>query len=156
MLGTDLPERPDHTVYGMHYLDRDPVRTRRYQRDALEVWDIYNTTGDVHPIHFHLVNVQILGRAPFAQDADGNPIGGTFTPSGPWIAPDPNERGYKETVRMNPGEVTRVIMKFDAAARPGGERQRHGTDASRCRRARGPAATSTCGTATSSSTKSTT
>ena len=76
------------------------------------MWDIYNTTGDVHPIHFHLVNVQILGRAPFAQDGDGNPVGGNFTPSGPWIAPDANERGYKETVRMNPGEVTRVVMRF--------------------------------------------
>ena len=49
-----------------------PGRERR-QRPT-EVWDIYNTTGDIHPIHFHLVNVQILGRAPFAQDADGNPV----------------------------------------------------------------------------------
>ena len=29
------------------------------------------------------------------------------------MAPDLNELGWKETVRMNPGEVTRVIMKFD-------------------------------------------
>jgi len=29
------------------------------------------------------------------------------------IAPDPNELGWKETVRVNPGEVTRVLMKFD-------------------------------------------
>ncbi len=27
--------------------------------------------------------------------------------------PDPTELGWKETVKMNPGEVTRVIMKFD-------------------------------------------
>ena|SRR5690242_1860034 len=32
--------------------------------------------------------------------------------------PDPNEQGWKETVRMNPGEVTRVIMKFDLPVLP--------------------------------------
>ena len=33
-------------------------------------------------------------------------------------APDFNELGWKETVRMNPGEVTRVLMKFDLPAVP--------------------------------------
>ena len=28
--------------------------------------------------------------------------------------PDPNEVGWKETVRTNPGEVTKVIMQFNA------------------------------------------
>ncbi len=26
---------------------------------------IFNLTGDTHPIHFHLVNVQVLSRQPF-------------------------------------------------------------------------------------------
>ena len=30
-----------------------------------EVWQIANLTGDTHPIHFHLVNVQIIARQPF-------------------------------------------------------------------------------------------
>ena len=30
-----------------------------------EVWEIYNTTGDVHPMHFHLVNVQVINRQLF-------------------------------------------------------------------------------------------
>jgi spore coat protein A len=30
----------------------------------------------------------------------------------PAFAPDPNHRGWKETVRMNPGEVTREVMQF--------------------------------------------
>ena len=34
------------------------------------------------------------------------------------VAPDLNELGWKETVRMNPGEVTRVLMKFDLPAVP--------------------------------------
>ena len=74
------------------------------------IWDIYNTTGDTHPMHFHLVNVQVLGRASF--DASIPNIL-TFQPSSYFTPPDPNYRGWKETVRMNPGEVTRVIMKFD-------------------------------------------
>lgn len=76
---------------------------------ATEIWEIYNTTGDTHPIHFHAVNVQILDRQPFSNF-------GVFT--GPARRPDANERGWKETVRMNPGEVTRVIMKFDLPTTP--------------------------------------
>ena len=33
-------------------------------------------------------------------------------------APDRNELGWKETVRMNPGEVTRVLMKSDLPVVP--------------------------------------
>jgi spore coat protein A len=73
-----------------------------------QVWDIYNLTGDTHPIHFHLVNVQILQRALF------DTAGPTFAPiAGTERPPDDNEKGWKETVRMDPFEVTRVIMKFD-------------------------------------------
>ncbi|BDG01391.1 multicopper oxidase family protein [Anaeromyxobacter oryzae] len=76
---------------------------------SVEVWNVFNLTGDTHPIHFHLVNVQILSRRPFDPELwDGTP---TFT--GPARGPDANERGFKETVRMNPGECTTVIMRFD-------------------------------------------
>jgi spore coat protein A len=73
------------------------------------VWNIFNLTGDTHPIHFHLVNVQVLSRRPF----DPTAWNGTPTFTGPARPPDANERGFKETVRMNPGEVTTVIAKFD-------------------------------------------
>jgi hypothetical protein len=43
------------------------------------------------------------------------PVGAQHGPPSP---PDPNERGWKETVRMNPGECTTVIMKFDLAPAP--------------------------------------
>ena len=117
LLGTGYASGKDGTVYGMHYTDALQA-DERHAKGAPEVWDVYNITGDTHPIHFHLVNVQILGRAPFAQDGDGNPVGGVFTPSGAFVPPDDNERGYKETVRMNPGEVIRVIMKFDLPPDP--------------------------------------
>jgi hypothetical protein len=39
-----------------------------------EVWRIFNLTGDTHPIHFHLVNAQILERQPFdAKHYTGTP-----------------------------------------------------------------------------------
>jgi spore coat protein A, manganese oxidase len=59
--------------------------------------------------HFHLVNVQVLGRHPFdVEDYNGTPH---YTD--PARGPDRTELGWKETVRMNPGEVTTVIMRFD-------------------------------------------
>lgn len=57
------------------------------------------------------MNVQIIQRQPFS----GLPgVQGTdWQYTGPPIAPDANELGWKETVRMNPGEVTTVIMRFN-------------------------------------------
>ena len=65
--------------------------------------------------------------------------------------PDKTELGWKETAKMNPGEVIRLIMKFDLPTLPGGYRYRL-----RSRQARGRVGTSTCGTATSWNTRSTT
>ncbi len=73
-----------------------------------EVWQLFNLTGDTHPIHFHLVNVQIIQRQAFT----GDPTSGISLVGSP-MPPDANERGWKETVRMNPGEVTTVIMQFN-------------------------------------------
>ena len=75
---------------------------------ATEIWEIANLTGDTHPIHFHLVNVQILARQPFKV----SPYNGTPSFTGPARLPDANESGWKETARMNPGEVTWVMMRF--------------------------------------------
>ncbi len=83
---------------------------------ATEVWEIANLTGDTHPIHFHLVNAQILSRQPFdvlpyLAAAPGDAILPTFT--GPARGPAATELGWKETIQMHPEEVTTVIMKFD-------------------------------------------
>jgi spore coat protein A, manganese oxidase len=94
---------------------------------ATEIWEIYNLTGDTHPIHFHLINCQILSRQTF--DDAGYLAAGAAAPTGtqvdptPFLAdlpepPDPNESGWKETVRMNPHTVTRVIAKFDLPKLP--------------------------------------
>ncbi len=72
------------------------------------MWEIYNTTGDTHPMHFHLVNVQVINRQLFNVTAYP-----ALHFTGPVLPPDPNERGWKETVQMYPGTVTRVIMAFN-------------------------------------------
>lgn len=79
---------------------------------ATEVWQIFNLTGDTHPIHFHLVNVQVIQRQPFK----GLPGKIRFT--GPPTPPDANELGWKETVRMNPAEATTIIAQFNLPKLP--------------------------------------
>jgi len=90
--------------FGRNYTD---APTEVVSNGETQVWDIYDTTGDTHPMHFHLVNVQVIGRDFFSTVGDhANSPDSVFAP------PDPNEMGWKETVRMNPGTVTRVIMRF--------------------------------------------
>jgi spore coat protein A, manganese oxidase len=90
-------------TWGQPYLG---TPTENPRAGAVEVWQIMNQTADTHPIHFHLVNVQLIQRQAFTGDPTN------FTAGDP-IPPDPNEIGWKETVRMNPGEITTVIMQFN-------------------------------------------
>jgi FtsP/CotA-like multicopper oxidase with cupredoxin domain len=91
-------------TWGRGYMD---AATENPQAGTTEVWQIMNLTADTHPIHFHLVNVQLIQRQAFEGFPDGWKYVGDPQP------PDPNELGWKETVRMNPGEVTTVIMQFN-------------------------------------------
>ena len=108
-LGTDVPVSPPNlpATFGRAY---DDAATENVNAGSVEVWEILNLSADTHPIHFHLVNVQVLSRQAFRF---GQYAGGVPQWQGAPVAPDPNELGWKETVRMNPGEATRVIMKFD-------------------------------------------
>lgn len=102
----------------------DAPTTEIIAAGATEIWEIANLTGDTHPIHFHLVNVQVLSRQRFNSGIVQRGHSAKFTPGphatylGRPLAPDANELGWKETVRMNPGEVTRVMMKFELPAVP--------------------------------------
>jgi len=106
-------------TFGQGYMDSI---TETVSAGAVQTWDHYNTTGDTHPWHYHLVNVQVVGRGMFALEPDGTPDFGNFTDfsghPGKLTPPDPNELGWKETVRMNPGEITRVVMRFDLPKLP--------------------------------------
>ena len=108
MLGTDvLPPKNSEGDFGRAYID---PATEVIDAGSTEVWQIVNLTGDTHPIHFHLVNVQIISRQTFDLSFYN---GGAPTLLYQPRIPDMNERGWKETVRMNPYEVTNVIMQFN-------------------------------------------
>jgi spore coat protein A len=96
---------------------------------STEDWRLVNLTEDTHPIHLHLVQFQVMDRTPF--DADGykaaleaaraaNPDAANPDPrpyfNGPAALPDANERGWKDTVRTNPGQVTRIRMRWTLPA----------------------------------------
>lgn len=95
---------------------------------STEEWEIVNLTEDSHPIHLHLVQFLLNNRQdvdvaryevdwillngepplrhptiplPLVSYLDGNPID-----------PAPNERGWKDTVIMNPGQVTRIKVRY--------------------------------------------
>ena len=81
-------------------------------RGETQIWQIYNLTGDTHPIHLHLVNVKVLMREAWAAE-NGQPMKPLRPMPGTARPPDPNEKGWKETFRANPGEVTTIITTFD-------------------------------------------
>ena len=78
--------------------------------NTVEVWNLINLTEDTHPIHPHLVKFQILSRQPFDVNFYIKTRKLKFT--GPAVLPQPNERGWKDTVRANPGQVTRIIARY--------------------------------------------
>ena len=96
---------------------------------STEEWVIANLTMDTHPIHLHLIQFQLLNRQDFDADGYGKkweevngmvplmhptidiPVEPFLTSCYP-IEPDDNELGWKDTVRMNPNQVTRIRVRF--------------------------------------------
>lgn len=72
-----------------------------------EVWSFINRSGVAHPMHLHLVLMQVLDRQPFIITND------VLVTTGARVPPPANEAGWKDTVRANPSEITRVIARFD-------------------------------------------
>lgn len=77
---------------------------------TVEIWKFVNLANSTHPIHIHLVRFLVLDRQPF--DVEYYKKTGEILTTGPARLPELNERGWKDTVRANPGELTRIIMKF--------------------------------------------
>ena len=105
---------------------KDPI-TETPELGATEIWEFYNTTVDTHPIHMHLADFRILDRRDFdssvlvAKDMGGGYVGGILDPakialSGLATPPGRHEVGKKDTAKMFPGQVTRVLVQFK---RPG-------------------------------------
>jgi spore coat protein A, manganese oxidase len=88
----------------------DPV-TEKPKQNTIETWNFVNITGDAHPIHLHLVRFQIIDRRPF--DLFAWNASRVVKYIGPAQLPPPHEAGWKDTVRADPGMVTRIAMRFE-------------------------------------------
>ena len=87
-----------------------------------EVWQLINLTGDTHPIHVHLDPFQILSRRPIRYEIAEGAIEDLAITAAVTLEHDPedqldhtideNERGLKDTVRVNPNEVVELAVRF--------------------------------------------
>ena len=93
---------------GLHW--KMPV-TEKPVLNTVEIWNLINLTGDAHPIHLHMVRFQILDRRPFDIFTYNTRKQVKFI--GPPFPPEPAEAGWKDTVRADPGVVTRIIIHFE-------------------------------------------
>ncbi|MDJ0782275.1 MAG: multicopper oxidase domain-containing protein [Desulfosarcinaceae bacterium] len=95
-----------------------------------EIWEIYNATGDAHPVHLHLVNFEVLDRYEFTADVVDQPVvqhngtvGNGFRLEnivvGNKVDPGPEyvENAPKDMVTALPDQVTRIKMTFDKPGR---------------------------------------
>jgi spore coat protein A len=79
--------------------------------DTVEIWTLINLSDDSHPIHLHMVRFQILDRRRF--DAFTYLNSGELRYTGPVTPPEAFEAGWKDTVRVDPKMVTRIIVRFE-------------------------------------------
>ena len=108
----DRAQRPiTMLLNGAHW--KMPV-TENPALNSVEIWNLVNLTDDSHPIHLHLVRFQILDRRRFEPFFYKNE--GVLKYTGAPVPPDPNEAGWKDTVRADPGMVTRIIVRFEGFA----------------------------------------
>jgi len=77
-----------------------------------EVWKFINMTPDTHPMHLHDVEFQIVGRQALLID----PITGEYLPqvdpNAPFLPPDPDELGWKDTLQIPTGYEVDIIAQF--------------------------------------------
>jgi spore coat protein A len=94
------------------------------QLNRVEDWYYVNTTADTHPMHTHLFGSQVMGRYNFDVAgfvaAHGGPDGIAQLPVSSLVAYlksrlipfDATEAGFKDTVKVNPGQVTVIRARF--------------------------------------------
>jgi FtsP/CotA-like multicopper oxidase with cupredoxin domain len=73
--------------------------------DGTQIWKINHNGVDTHPIHFHIFDVQLINRVGW---------------DGQILLPEPNELGWKETVKISPLEDTIVAVRPRAPLLPFG------------------------------------
>ncbi len=88
------------TTIPLAYVDTPNEYFDTIKEGETQIWKITHNGVDSHPVHFHLVNVQVINRVGWD---------GVIKP------PGPAEVGWRETLRMNPLEDVYVAVK---AAKP--------------------------------------
>ncbi len=105
---------------------QDPVNWI-IQHGATEKWRFINLTEDTHPMHVHLVQFRPVSRSNVSVEGvtgdisvvdvvNENAINKTATvvTTGTVEPLDDNEKlGYKDTVRVNPGEMVEIVATFE-------------------------------------------
>ncbi|MCA9190985.1 MAG: multicopper oxidase domain-containing protein [Planctomycetales bacterium] len=115
---------PIHMRLNERWFDELPDETPK--AGAAEMWQFVNLTVDAHPMHMHLVAFQVVSRQAFDVVAfqtaymawvAGGRVGAqpdvNFYLLGAVIPALPEELGAKDTVKAFPGEVTRIVARFD-------------------------------------------
>ena len=90
--------------------------------DQYEVWQLMNLTGDTHPIHLHLDPFQIVSRGPIRYEMPDQGIEDKNLTAAVRLERaagdaldhviDENERGLKDTIRVNPHEIVEIAVRF--------------------------------------------
>ena len=116
-LGVELPftNSGNQTTVPLGFIDPP---TEIFTPGETQLWKITHNGVDTHGIHFHLVNVQVINRVGW---------------DGAIRKTDPNEMGWKETVRMNPLEDIIVAMRAKLPTYPFGFPKASAPSTRRCR-----------------------
>ena len=90
------------------------------EKGAWQLWKVINLSPDTHPFHIHLVQFQATKRKRYPAPSTGTPIDNTgyeftFVDAPVDAAIDANEAGWKDTIRVNPGEREKDTDKIISA-----------------------------------------
>ncbi|MEP7320170.1 MAG: multicopper oxidase domain-containing protein, partial [Panacibacter sp.] len=100
----------NESEWNLEAREKDTSAAYKYQKVvnnyATEMWAIWNSTDDAHPIHLHLNRFRILGRQ--AVDDSGKPLPGKEN----FSLPEPNEMGWKDVVRTKPGYINYILVQY--------------------------------------------
>ncbi|XP_057995041.1 multicopper oxidase LPR1 homolog 1-like [Hevea brasiliensis] len=100
----------------------DPV-TETPKSGSTEVWEVINLTGDNHPLHVHLGTIQAIKAqelvdlstfsACMSVKNDAIACNVSKHATGKVINTPENEKTWKNTVKIEPGYQTTVVVKFN-------------------------------------------
>jgi FtsP/CotA-like multicopper oxidase with cupredoxin domain len=108
LLGVEVPNTTGINQTSIPYYDLDPptevIKSTQNPditpigtlNDGTQIWKITHNGVDTHAMHWHMFDVQVINRVGW---------------DGAIRSPDPNELGWKDTVRMNPLEDIIVALR---------------------------------------------